>query len=190
MSTKAVALGDFAGEPAQHQTSFKKGESITILKKIQGGWWYGVRDSTGEKGYFPESYVKEYDPEALQEAQKGKKKWKSAFDKRYGRNFYVNLENGETTWTRPEDFDGEEEMSENVDDVSDESIHEESEEDEEVSEFRGDIEELTSSPKRTETFRRSVLVRENKQMYSARKEKGGNFESETTKCAREGAERP
>ena len=63
---KAVALGDFSGAKEQNQlTALKKGDSITVLNKIPGGWWYGICERTGEKGYFPESFVKEYDASAV-----------------------------------------------------------------------------------------------------------------------------
>ena len=63
-TSKALALGDFDGDSkSQNQTSFKKGDVVTILNKISGGWWYGSCDRTGEKGYFPESFVKELDTE-------------------------------------------------------------------------------------------------------------------------------
>ena len=40
---KAVALGDFSGAKEQNQlTALKKGDSITVLNKIPGGWWYGI----------------------------------------------------------------------------------------------------------------------------------------------------
>ena len=84
---------------------------MTILNKIPGGWWYGVCERSGGKGYFPESFVKEYDVNAVVEnvhvvSKSGAPKWKSAVDKRYNRVYYVNSLTGESTWTRPEDFDG------------------------------------------------------------------------------------
>ena len=114
---KAVALGDFSGAKEQNQlTALKKGDSITILNKIPGGWWYGICERTGEKGYFPESFVKEYDASAVGNNNNNnnnsngnnskKPKWKSALDKRYNRVYYVNGATGESTWTRPDDFDG------------------------------------------------------------------------------------
>ena len=109
---KAVALSDFTGQKEQNQiTNLKKGDSVTILNKIPGGWWYGVCERSGEKGYFPESFVKEYDVNAVVEnvhvvSKSGAPKWKSAVDKRYNRVYYVNSLTGESTWTRPKDFDG------------------------------------------------------------------------------------
>ena len=65
---KAVALSDFTGQKEQNQiTNLKKGDSVTILNKIPGGWWYGICERSGEKGYFPESFVKEYDANAVAE---------------------------------------------------------------------------------------------------------------------------
>ena len=86
---KAVALGDFTGQKEQNQiTSLKKGDSVTILNKIPGGWWYGICERSGEKGYFPETFVKEYDANAVTEKAPTTRKseapkWKSAVDKRY-----------------------------------------------------------------------------------------------------------
>ena len=55
--------------------------------------------------------MKEYDANAVAEkvpiaSKSGAPKWKSAVDKRYNRVYYVNSLTGESTWTRPKDFDG------------------------------------------------------------------------------------
>ena len=104
---KAVALSDFTGQKEQNQiTNLKKGDSVTILNKIPGGWWYGICERSGEKGYFPESFVKEYDANAVAEkvpiaSKSGAPKWKSAVDKRYNRVYYVNSLTGESRGLGP-----------------------------------------------------------------------------------------
>eukprot|EP00945_MAST-04E_sp_MAST-4E-sp1_P008617 g8617.t1 len=171
MAAKALALGDFNGVSAQNQTSFKQGDSVTILNKIPGGWWYGVCDSTGEKGYFPETFVKEYDPAAVGAAPKspGRSKWKSSVDQRYNRTFYVNSETGETTWTKPVDFDGEDEAAGSlgespVDEAQEDSVSEEESLDEDM---EVDEEDVQTVSQKQETIRRSALFRENAELYSS-----------------------
>lgn len=171
MAAKALALGDFNGVSAQNQTSFKQGDSVTILNKIPGGWWYGVCDSTGEKGYFPETFVKEYDPAAVGAAPKspGRSKWKSSVDQRYNRTFYVNSETGETTWTKPVDFDGEDEAAGSlgespVDEAQEDSVSEEESLDEDM---EVDEEDVQTVSQKQETIRRSALFRENAGLYSS-----------------------
>lgn len=39
------------------QLSFKKGDFLTVLKEIEGGWWEGILN--GIVGWFPSNYVKD-----------------------------------------------------------------------------------------------------------------------------------
>lgn len=52
----AVALFDFDGEE-EDEISFKAGDTITEIEKIDSGWWVGVFD--GRKGMFPSNYVED-----------------------------------------------------------------------------------------------------------------------------------
>ena len=40
------------------QLQFEKGDLITVLKMVDGGWWEGV--CNGKVGWFPGNYVEEF----------------------------------------------------------------------------------------------------------------------------------
>ena len=40
------------------QLQFEKGDLITVMKMVDGGWWEGV--CNGKVGWFPGNYVEEF----------------------------------------------------------------------------------------------------------------------------------
>ena len=62
MSTAAtqygIARADFDGDSAKNQISFKKDEVVLVMRQLEGGWWLGVRQKDGTRGYFPQTYIK------------------------------------------------------------------------------------------------------------------------------------
>lgn len=56
---KVKATHDFSGDN-DDELSFKKGNVIVVMKKIDAGWWVGSLD--GKMGMFPANYVASLDP--------------------------------------------------------------------------------------------------------------------------------
>lgn len=52
-----VALYDFHSE-RPHSLPFKKGDTIQVLLKLDSGWWDGVHQASGKRGWFPSNYTK------------------------------------------------------------------------------------------------------------------------------------
>lgn len=53
---RSHALWDFEGK-SESELTFKQGDEVTILKKLDGQWWLG--EHQGKVGHFPKDYVNE-----------------------------------------------------------------------------------------------------------------------------------
>ena len=65
--TEFVVLFDYAGEN-EGDLELVFGETITVLKQEEHGWWLGAKAdeagiALGSKGYFPKNYVKPKPPQ-------------------------------------------------------------------------------------------------------------------------------
>ena len=58
MAQYGWALSDFAGDSANNQLSFSRGDVLLVTHQQEGGWWFGTTHKDGKKGYFPETFVK------------------------------------------------------------------------------------------------------------------------------------
>ena len=56
------ALSDFAGDPKNNQLTFARGDVLVVTNQLEGGWWFGTTYKDGNKGYFPETFVKLHVP--------------------------------------------------------------------------------------------------------------------------------
>jgi len=66
MITQVEAKFDFNGQD-ESQLSFKKGDIIKVISRLDSGWWDGV--CNGERGWFPSNYVSEKHEESPTSAQ-------------------------------------------------------------------------------------------------------------------------
>ena len=64
VSEIAIALHDFtpstsmSTDDATRKISIQRGQRLRVIKHGQNGWTQGVCESTGERGWFPTSYVR------------------------------------------------------------------------------------------------------------------------------------
>ncbi|OUM62569.1 hypothetical protein PIROE2DRAFT_44160, partial [Piromyces sp. E2] len=54
MVTHCEARFDFNGQD-DSQLSFKKGDIIQVISRLDSGWWDGI--CNGQRGWFPSNYV-------------------------------------------------------------------------------------------------------------------------------------
>lgn len=63
---EALVLYDYVAQES-NELNLKKGDIITKIKAMDGGWWEGTSNRDGKRGYFPDNYVKvihPYNPKA------------------------------------------------------------------------------------------------------------------------------
>lgn len=54
---EAVALYDYAAVESDELT-LCKGDVITEIRAMEGGWWLGTLSKDGKQGLFPDNFVK------------------------------------------------------------------------------------------------------------------------------------
>jgi len=90
MITHVKAKFDFTAQD-ESQLSFKKGDVIQVIKRLDCGWWDGVCNN--ERGWFPSNYVDEYEGE-----DKGQLYLKIDGQ---GKQYYVNSKGDEFSYDYP-----------------------------------------------------------------------------------------
>ena len=92
MLTQVEAKFDFCGQD-NSQLSFKQGDIIQVISRLDSGWWDGI--CNGERGWFPSNYVTESYVEENQTVQ-----WYPQLDAQ-GNQYYVNSQTQEVSYEYP-----------------------------------------------------------------------------------------
>ena len=92
MLTHVEAKFDFYGQD-DSQLSFKQGDIIQVISRLDSGWWDGI--CNGERGWFPSNYVTETYVEENQTVQ-----WYPQLDAQ-GNQYYVNSQTQEVSYEYP-----------------------------------------------------------------------------------------
>eukprot|EP00833_Pecoramyces_ruminatium_P005939 jgi/Orpsp1_1/1179971/evm.model.c7180000071630.1 len=92
MLTHVEAKFDFCGQD-DSQLSFKQGDIIQVISRLDSGWWDGI--CNGERGWFPSNYVTETYVEENQTVQ-----WYPQLDSQ-GNQYYVNSQTQEISYEYP-----------------------------------------------------------------------------------------
>jgi len=92
MITHVEAKFDFYGQD-DAQLSFRKGDIIQVINRLDSGWWDGI--CHGERGWFPSNYVAETYIEENQTVQ-----WYPQLDAQ-GKQYYVNSKTQEVSYEYP-----------------------------------------------------------------------------------------
>ena len=92
MVSHCEAKFDFYGQD-DSQLSFKKGDIIQVISRLDSGWWDGI--CNGQRGWFPSNYVSETYVEENQTVQ-----WYPQLDAQ-GNQYYVNSQTQEISYEYP-----------------------------------------------------------------------------------------
>jgi len=92
MVSHCEAKFDFCGQD-DSQLSFKKGDIIQVISRLDSGWWDGI--CNGQRGWFPSNYVAETYVEENQTVE-----WYPQLDAQ-GNQYYVNSQTQEVSYEYP-----------------------------------------------------------------------------------------